>query len=386
MRFQHLKVRNWRNFISVDVPLGDRVFLVGPNAVGKSNFLDVFLFLRDLAKSDGGGLQRAVESRGGMRKLRSLFARRNSKVEIEVTLRDPECEVDWQYKIAISQEPRGRHRPIVAEEQVVREGVTVFRRPDGKDRSDAELLTQTNLEQIGLNRKFRDLPNVFQKTLYLHLIPQLLKHPELSKREGNGSDPYGIRFLERIMETPATIRRSRLKKIEAALRVAVPEFKNLVEIRDEVTGVPHIEATYQHWRPHGARQREDQFSDGTLRLTGLLWALLDGSSLLLLEEPEISLHSEIVRKLPALMWRIQRQAKQRRQLFVSTHSYELLSDRGIRADEILMVRPALGEGSTVTPVSKARDVRALLENGLSPAEAVIPFTRPANIEQLGLFE
>ena len=46
-----LVLKNWRNFSSVDVALGDRVFLVGPNAAGKSNFLEVFRFLRDIANA-----------------------------------------------------------------------------------------------------------------------------------------------------------------------------------------------------------------------------------------------------------------------------------------------------------------------------------------------
>ena len=60
MQFRRLEVSNWRNFTHVDVPIADRLFLVGPNASGKSNLLDVFVFLRDLAKSDGG-LQQAVD-------------------------------------------------------------------------------------------------------------------------------------------------------------------------------------------------------------------------------------------------------------------------------------------------------------------------------------
>lgn len=385
MQFRRLVVNNWRNFTNVDVPLADRMFLVGPNASGKSNLLDVFVFLRDLAKSDGG-LQQAVESRGTLKKLRSLFARRNSKVEIEATILDAENGLEWRYRIAIGQEPRGHHRPIVAAEEVFRNGECLFSRPDESDKEDPELLTQTRLEQIGLNKDFRELAQLFQRTLYLHQIPQLLKYPDLANRNANGADPFGIKLLHRIMETPERTRKARLRKIEEALQVAVPEFKDLIEVRDESTGAPHIEATYRHWRPHGARQREDQFSDGTLRLIGLLWSLLDGKSLLLLEEPEVSLHSEIVRKLPSLMWRIQRQTKQRRQLFVSTHSYELLSDKGIRPEEILLLQPGLGEGTQVRPVTEVAQVSDLMASGLTPADAVLPFTRPQQLDQLNLFE
>ncbi|MCK5108938.1 MAG: AAA family ATPase [Methanosarcinales archaeon] len=53
MIVSHITLKNWRNFQSVDVDMGNRVFLVGPNASGKSNFLDVFRFLRDITKPGG---------------------------------------------------------------------------------------------------------------------------------------------------------------------------------------------------------------------------------------------------------------------------------------------------------------------------------------------
>ena len=78
MLISRLQLQNWRNFKKIEVDLRDRVFVIGPNASGKSNLLDVFRFLRDVAKPKGGGLQRAVEMRGGMTKVRCLLARRKS--------------------------------------------------------------------------------------------------------------------------------------------------------------------------------------------------------------------------------------------------------------------------------------------------------------------
>ena len=69
MRISKLVLKNWRNFRSAEVELGERVFLVGPNASGKSNFLDAIRFLRDVAKA-GGGLQPALAGRGGLSKVR----------------------------------------------------------------------------------------------------------------------------------------------------------------------------------------------------------------------------------------------------------------------------------------------------------------------------
>jgi len=113
MIVSHIVLKNWRNFQSVDVELGNRVFLVGPNASGKSNFLDVFRFLRDIAKP-GGGLQKAISDRGGLSKIRCLAVRRNPNVEIEVSLaKSATKETLWRYALGIKQEVHGRHDTLV---------------------------------------------------------------------------------------------------------------------------------------------------------------------------------------------------------------------------------------------------------------------------------
>ncbi len=69
---------------------------------------------------------------------------------------------------------------------------------------------------------------------------------------------------------------------------------------------------------------------GLFRLLGLLWSFLEGTSLLLLEEPELSLNDAIVRQIPLMLQRIQRDSKRRRQVLISTHSEALLSNPGNR--------------------------------------------------------
>lgn len=93
MKFSKIHVENWRNFTRVDVPLQQRMFLVGPNASGKSNLLDIFRFLRDLVRV-GGGLEKAVDDRGGVSRLRSLAARRNPDIVIDVQIENGDG-TDW---------------------------------------------------------------------------------------------------------------------------------------------------------------------------------------------------------------------------------------------------------------------------------------------------
>lgn len=119
-----------------------------------------------------------------------------------------------------------------------------------------------------------------------------------------------------------------------------------------------------------------------MRLLGLLWAALDKGGPLLLEEPELSLHPEIVGVLPQMFARVQRRTN--RQIFVSTHSPDLLRDEGIGLDEVLLLRPTQ-EGTEVSPASAHREIVDLLEGGLPLADALVPHTRPAKAEQLALF-
>jgi hypothetical protein len=115
---------------------------------------------------------------------------------------------------------------------------------------------------------------------------------------------------------------------------------------------------------------------------GLLWVAMEGGGPLLLEEPELSLHPEIVRYLPQMFARVQRRTG--RQVILSTHSPDLLRDEGIGLDEVLLLRPE-AEGTEVQPASAFSEVPRLLEGGSTLAEAVIPRTRPKHAEQLSLF-
>lgn len=382
MIITHLVLKNWRNFREVNVSLRERTYLIGANASGKSNFLDVFRFLRDVSKPQGGGLQKAIVDRGGIQKLRCLHARKDPEVLIEVHVAENlDEDARWRYILAFKPEGKGAQRTLISREQVWDRQKVVLDRPDRHDKHDPMRLTQTALEQIQANSEFRDLPAFFGQTTYLHLVPQLLKYGELIGGQRLEDDPFGQGFLERIAKTSPKARDSRLKKIESALALAVPQFKELRYNPDKVNGRPHLEAMYTHYRPNAGWQREDQFSDGTLRLLGLFWVLLEGDSLLLLEEPELSLNDAIVREIPRLLHRLQRDRKRRaRQVLISTHSEALLSNPGIDARGVLLLEP-VAEGTKIRAVDDAEMIA--LQSGLSVAEVLLPKTHPASAVQLG---
>ncbi len=376
LRFTRIVAENWRNFGKIDVPLQRRAFVVGPNASGKSNFLDIFRFLHDIV-AVGGGFEQALQNRGGVSSLRALFARQNPAITVTAFVGTDEDPALWRYEICFDQ--KKRRRPLIGREIVFQRGKEILARPDRDDQGDPDRLTQTYLQQVNVNKHFRQVADFFSSVRYLHVVPQLVREPERYVRRLE--DPYGGDFLEQLAQTHQKERVLRLRQIGGALRVAVPQLEKLELTRDSVKGAPHLRGKYSHWRPRGAWQNEDQFSDGTLRLIGLLWAILDGTGPLLLEEPELSLHPEVIRYLPQMFARIQRQTG--RQIIATTHSSDLLRE-GVGMDEVLLLDPT-SEGTSVKTAGDLADVRELLEGGINLADTVMPRTRPAHADQLSFF-
>lgn len=374
MRFTRLELENWRNFRHAAFALQRRAFLVGPNAAGKSNLLDSLRFLRDIAEPEGG-FQRAVRDRGGVSQIRCLHARRQPNVVLHL-----EADLDgksWSYRLEFAQD--SQRRPVVKKEDVRCGDREVLSRPDRQDDEDPSRLSQTHLEQVNANKEFRDLADFLAQVRYLHIVPQLIRQSD--RGGGHSRDPFGSDFLEQLVSTQRRTLEARLRRINEALRVAVPQLRELRLERDE-RGIPHLKGLYEHWRPNAGWQTEEHFSDGTLRLLGLLWALLDGDSPLLLEEPELSLHTEVVRYIPTMMARAGR--KSRRQVLISTHSADLLSDEGIAPEEVVLLEPSR-EGTRVRLAAEIGEIRALLEGGETMGDVVLQYTAPHQAAQLSLF-
>ena len=368
MRITHVTAHNWRNFKRLEFPIENRLFVVGPNASGKSNLLDLFRSLGDVAGT-GGGLSAAIERRGGISKVRSLFARNNQGGRLILDLRLGDGEDTWRYRLAIRGEKGGRNRPIVDEERVEKNGVVILDRPDAEDEVDRERLTQTHLEQIAANQQFRSLSDYFAKVQYFHLVPQIIRNPG---RAGTApSDPYGADFIAQMNAVPVRTRNAWFDRMETALQSAVPEFQSL-RLEVDAAGRPHLIAGYKNWRGQPARQSEADFSDGTLRLIGLLWSLISAPAnggVILLEEPELSLNSAIVRTLPTVLATAQRD-RPLLQAVVTTHAPELLDDEGVRPDEVLVLR--------VTPDGSIADVLAGIADVHGELAAELPISDTVN--------
>jgi predicted ATPase len=372
-----LTLVNWKNFTKVDFPIGERLFVVGPNASGKTNLLDALLFLRDLS-IQGGGLQYAVAKRQGVSAIRCLAARRNPGVTIGVEILDSVTSASWTYTVTF-----GRVKSPQAE--ILGESVTST---DGRedDRSGASLAgesieerRETHLQQAAYSQMYREVRETLAGVEFSHVVPQIVTAGP--RYLADKDDPWGANLLAVIARAPAKTRKARLDRIGTVLKLAVPQLESLREHQDP-DGRWHLIGRFRHWRHRNARQNELQFSDGTLRLIGILWAVQSGTGPLILEEPELSLHPDIVRHLPALILRVQQATRRRRrQVFISTHSPQLLESADIALSEVLVLRPATN-GTAVELATNLAEVRTLVDSGLPLDQVIRANSAPRDLYQL----
>ena len=384
MIISKIELFNWKNFHRCEVGVQERCFVVGANAAGKSNFIDALRFLRDVAKQ-GGGLQTAVRVRGGITKIRCLAAREQSNVKLAIELSESDSrELCWHYELNFKHTGGGirENQVKIVSEKVFsgREQRYVLDRSAETLGEDEETLKYTYLEQPNANKDFRVIQQFLQNVEYLNVVPQMVRESASSSYSGDKEDYYGRNFLKRLALLNDNTRRSYFRKINEFLKLAVPQLEELSFVKDEI-GVPHLEARYVHWRTRGSKQQEMQFSDGTLRLIGFLFALIDSNGVLLLEEPEINLHPGIVAQFPEFIAKIQRVKKGGRQVFITTHSYDILSNEGIAPEEVLLLTNS-PEGTEVEVLTNVEKAKNILAAGFSMADVVMPLTKPWSIESM----
>lgn len=338
-----------------------------------------------MAKPSGGLASAIVDERPGMAQVRNHFARNHnrSKVLIEVTLGGSTDAPEWRYLLEVTDEKARAKRPVVAQERVERwsdgEWQQLLLRPDAEDEADPERLTQTALEQISANAAFRSIAEFLGAMIQVHPDPTLIRKPRTEPV--NGID-FGDSFLATVAKTNAKTQKARLGRIARALQTAVPRLGGLTVDRDE-DGRPHLIAKLENFRAQGVKQDERDLSDGTLRLVAILWSLLekrpDGGTLLL-EEPEISLHEDLVCQLPAMLYRASRESK--RQAIVTTHATGILEDEGVGPMEVLLLEPG-DEGTTAALADARPGVHEALASGLSLRDFLLADLRPKQLELFG---
>lgn len=83
MKIKNIQVSNFRSFDDCQVELGDFNVIIGANASGKSNFVQIFRFIRDIIRD---GLENAFSLQGGIEYFRNINLKDNHEFSLNFTL------------------------------------------------------------------------------------------------------------------------------------------------------------------------------------------------------------------------------------------------------------------------------------------------------------
>jgi AAA15 family ATPase/GTPase len=82
MKIKRIQVENFKSFNRLDIDLRDFNIVIGANASGKSNFIHILEFIRDIEMH---GLENAVSLQGGSEYLRNIKMAADHNLSVEIT-------------------------------------------------------------------------------------------------------------------------------------------------------------------------------------------------------------------------------------------------------------------------------------------------------------
>ncbi len=413
--------KNFRSIADASLELDPITLLVGPNASGKSNVLDILRFVKDALRFD---LEAAVSLRQGFDAiLRRTSGTRPSVMEIGITatigpvLRLPyRFQIDYSFTLA--SEPYGgytvkREQATVESDNADHKEPVVFSmengrmtspelrqqyicsgtrfRQDGDDGMELDV-TDLSLRRIARAWRFERSPNAGESaepiatmarvldimlarialTRYYHIFPNTIREPQaLSNPHPLDEDAGNMASVLRSLEREHYGAFARLKR---SLALLVPGVSDL-----EVTSVGGylvVRLKHEDMQDGGWLDLAHQ-SDGTIRLLGLLTSMHQPRPLPLIgiEEPELTVHPGALTALADVL----KEASQRCQLIITTHSPELV-DRitDFRDVEPVRIVELAGGATRINLVSESQKA-SVAQHLFSPGE----LHRMGELEQFG---
>jgi predicted ATPase len=328
-KINHIKIGGFRRLKEIDLPTRPFMVLIGANGVGKTSLLDAYSLL---SASAAGFLNNKLSQFGGVSSL--LTRDKADSVSFFVDMDVPGYN---PLKYELNLIPKGSGYAISRESlSQVRDRADAFKHIDSIDGDiryfeiDKEHLVRPNWEHTPLETSLFQVPKMFRQPEELRRIlgsvtqyhvldvsprapvklPQQMKPADLPGADGEDLIP----FLYYLRES----NRARYDAIEDSLTSAFTSFESL--------NFPPVAAGMLTltWKDRNFRKPffMHELSEGTLRFLWLISLLQSPglSTVTMIDEPEVSLHPELLSLLSDLM----REAAKRTQLIVATHSDRLI--------------------------------------------------------------
>lgn len=369
-----LRVKNYLSLRNLEIALGLRNAVVGPNNAGKSNIIEVFRFMNKIAVS---GLAAAVNERGGFAEILwkgvddgeiSFF------IECQMPVGEEELPRTYQYELVLT----GSAKIGIGTFSIERESLqrcdpqgnytlAAFTggrgqglHPDGSIAFEQKEMTlKSFLEYAVPGWEGMNIKNYIHFWRFYRLIP-------FAMRQANAiSEQFYLNELGDNLSawllTLQTGYREAYRRLEQAV------IDNFPEIAEVLTPPTQVGTTFIQIRERYLKRPVNlwKISDGALQLLALLSLLYAprklGAALYCLEEPENHLHPRILEILMELLQqRHQEVGPHAAQVIATTHSPYLVDLFDI--DDLLAVKKEKGETLCFRPREKEH-LRKLLQDG-----------------------
>jgi len=408
MVIKRIRVTNFKSFEDLDIELGRFSVVIGANASGKSNFVQIFKFVRDICNL---GLDNAISLQGS-EYLTNIGVSLPQVLSLKVTLgsqgfgfRVAESviahvnEADYEFILRFQAKP--------ADLKVEKDLLTLKlsytdiakskngKLKEGKTIGKGSLIirTEKGIPKFKLNRpphlETRSVKELFPPFMHEKLKPKSLLlqspyfffpplenvfsdiaiydfDPKLSKK----AVPVAGKFeLEEDGSNLSLVLKSIVEN-EAKKRKFSNLIKELLPFVDEVSTDKFVDKSLLF------KLRESYFpgvyfpasfiSDGTVNVSALLVALyFEEKGLCVIEEPERNIHPYLISKVMDMM----KDASKKKQIVLTTHSPEVV--KHTESEDILLVSRDKHGFSTISRPSEKKEVKIFLKNEMGLDELYI---------------
>lgn len=414
MAIKKLRIRNFKSFRDVEVELRDFNLLIGANASGKSNFIQVFQFLRDIVTD---GLENAISLQGGIEFLRNAQIKSSEDLMLDVES-DINVNIGMQIEIGkinlniyktlhefslstLKNNSEKGYKVLIdnltcfCKVQAIPQGVAF-----GEDLHDAEEIGKGricidtinptpglyNVRELDFPEDIKNIADILS-TIAFHGLPIPINRPHMSfPNLGTGTgfesisifdfDPKLIKSVFPITGKADLDENGKNLTLVLKSVLADPEnkrrFSNI--IKDTLPFIDDLKIK-QLEDPSLMIQLKETYtkdyyfpsfliSDGTINVTALIIALFfehqssTVKPLTIFEEPDRGIHPHLISKVVHML----KDASSEKQIIASTHNPEMLKHADL--EDVLLVSRDKEGFSIITKPAENEELKVFLENDL----------------------
>jgi len=391
MTIRKVSVSNFKSYRNLELELGNFTVLIGPNESGKSNFVEIFRFLRDVVNY---GLENAISLQGGPEYFRnvqigssenfSLTIDYEKELTFQLTKDERVIqiminEIEYELSIGFNEEEFeiSRDKLTLAcelfELEPSKEG-----REEIKNTGKGKIILSNDKGKINI---IQDLPEsilpdyvletlpprtLLVETTPLFLVPPFEKlfgdipvYSFYSKPQRESASLRGKIELEEDGSNLAIVLRNILKdenkrrKFLNLVKDVLPfvEGLNVERILDNSLDLKIQETYAPRVLPFSALSR------GTKSIIAFIVALyFEEKSLIIFEEPVAFMHPSLISRVMDMF----REASRKKQIIITTHSPEVVKHADL--DDVVLISRDKEGFSIISRPGESKGVKTFLEN------------------------